>query len=245
MLQALLHGKLSREQENMEDVLVSNVFGLLRYIPPQDGLLPLLARAEAIDVEDDEDRFPLSTLNEVDQATGAIAEFDFWPFWNEPECISCEPDVVIRIRDGRGRRLIVLIEAKFTSGKSSEANTLDERPNDQLAREWDNLVRIARRGQAEPFLIYMTASIGVPAPEIEASVAEYLAKRPGDSQKPRMLALSWRHIPEVFGSADHTILRDLCDLAKRMGLTYFHGVKVCGVPDAWTEVPHLGWRFTP
>ena len=36
MLSALLHGKLSREQENMEDILTSIVFDTLRHLPPGD-----------------------------------------------------------------------------------------------------------------------------------------------------------------------------------------------------------------
>ena len=31
MIEALLHGKLSCKQENMEDILTSNVFGMLQY----------------------------------------------------------------------------------------------------------------------------------------------------------------------------------------------------------------------
>jgi hypothetical protein len=34
MLQALLRGKLSREHEEIEDILTSNVFGLLQYCDP-------------------------------------------------------------------------------------------------------------------------------------------------------------------------------------------------------------------
>ena len=45
MIHALLNGKLSADQENMEDILTSNVFGLLRYLPPEHGLLPFLAHA--------------------------------------------------------------------------------------------------------------------------------------------------------------------------------------------------------
>lgn len=33
MLEALLHGKLSRNQENMEDILASSVSGLLQLMP--------------------------------------------------------------------------------------------------------------------------------------------------------------------------------------------------------------------
>ena len=45
MIEALLRGKLSREQENMEDVLTSNVFGMLQYVAPESGLFPFLAQA--------------------------------------------------------------------------------------------------------------------------------------------------------------------------------------------------------
>ncbi len=42
MIPALLHGKLSREQENMEDILTSIVFGVLKHLPPELILLPWL-----------------------------------------------------------------------------------------------------------------------------------------------------------------------------------------------------------
>jgi hypothetical protein len=45
MMPALLHGKLSKEQQNMEDVLTSTVFGLLEYVDSNEGVLPFLSRA--------------------------------------------------------------------------------------------------------------------------------------------------------------------------------------------------------
>jgi hypothetical protein len=41
VLQAFLKGKLSAEQENLEDLLTSSV-GLLAYVPPERALLPFL-----------------------------------------------------------------------------------------------------------------------------------------------------------------------------------------------------------
>lgn len=49
MLVALLHGKLSREQENIEDILTSNVFGVLKYLPPGTVLIPFLSKASTPD----------------------------------------------------------------------------------------------------------------------------------------------------------------------------------------------------
>jgi len=256
MLQALLHGKLSREQENMEDVLTSNVFGLLRYIPARDGLFPFLARAEGIDGSPP----PLAhLLNDDLDFTVSAADFDFWPFYDEPDCKPCEPDVVIRVRNPHGRDLLILVEAKYLSGKSSEASETDQRPNDQLAREWDNLLRVAERENANPFLIYLTGSLGIPVSEIEASIAEYRSKRKDDASSPAILALSWRHIPEVFQQSNNVILRDLSDMAERFGFRYFHGFHLSSKHERWSwkfnpfparwtrfhQSPKVRWRFCP
>ncbi|WP_437191133.1 hypothetical protein [Planctomicrobium sp. SH527] len=257
MLEALLRGKLSREQENMEDVLTSNVFGLLRYLPPHEGVLPLLAVAEAVGIGAKNERYPLCSLTTPEHVTGISVEYEFWPYWTDPDCLACEPDVVIRIRDAQGGMSIVLIEAKYLSSKSSEADEINQQPNDQLAREWDHLVRVAQRENASAYLVYLTASIGVPEEEIEASVTEYLAKRIHDSCRPRILALSWRQISEIFSSAEHPILRDLCALSRRLGLTYFHGVHFAETTELWRwrferrpyiwvrppEFPDTHWRF--
>ena len=45
MIMAELHGKLSEEASSIdasEDVLTSNVFQCMRYLKPQDGILPFL-----------------------------------------------------------------------------------------------------------------------------------------------------------------------------------------------------------
>ena len=48
MFQALIKGKLTRSEENMEDLLTSNVFGIFKYLPPSEALLPFIG--EAIDL---------------------------------------------------------------------------------------------------------------------------------------------------------------------------------------------------
>jgi hypothetical protein len=45
MLQAMLHHKLTREEESMEDLLTSNTFGLMKYLPYEMALLPFLRKA--------------------------------------------------------------------------------------------------------------------------------------------------------------------------------------------------------
>ena len=175
---ALLKGKLSREQENMEDILTSNVFGLFRYLSPDEGLLPFLALAEEGDR-----RRPLATL-----PAASTAEYQFWPGYRERDCIFCEPDVLIRITEPTGKRHIVLVEAKFHSGKSSEEDDQSIAPYDQLAREWDNLVCLAEDEGASAWLVYLTADYGYPFEDVEASRAAFHDKRPRKSLDTRSLA---------------------------------------------------------
>lgn len=228
MIEALLMGKLSREQENMEDVLTSNVFGLLRLMPLADGLLPFLRDAMLPDGTK-----PLEQL-----ADDADVEFDFWPRFAEANCHPCEPDVVLRIT-GKGRPLqLVWIEAKYLSGKSSEECPDDDRPNDQLAREWDNLVRVARREHVEPLLIYLTTDVGLPEREIAASESEYERKRGLDTAF-TCAWLSWRDLPVALGDCGGLIARHLRMLASRLELHYFRGISRIRPLDGGT------YRFRP
>lgn len=253
MLQALLHGKLSRQQENLEDILTSNVFGLLRYVSAIDGLFPLLSQSEDVDGSR-----PLSRLTDDEHGLSVSAsDINFWPSFNEPNCRPCEPDVVIRVQNTQGSDLLILVEAKHLSGKSSEATEGSQPPDDQLAKEWDNLVSISSRVNAEPHLIFLTSNIGIPKNEILISIKEYQGKRPNDPKNPSILSLSWRHIYEVFRHSDEEILKDLCLLMKRLGLVYYYGLgklslpqkaswKFNILPDQWVgaDMPKLtGWGF--
>jgi hypothetical protein len=46
MFIAQIRNKLTRQEEQMEDLLTSNVFGLWRYLPAELGLLQLLETAK-------------------------------------------------------------------------------------------------------------------------------------------------------------------------------------------------------
>jgi len=130
MLQALLRGKLSRDHEQIEDILTSNVFGLLRYDDPE-LTLAFLSRATLPDGKRALDSFLL-------QSAGISIRWEFWPWWPAAAgCSACEPDVVITLESPDRPRIYVLIEAKLNAAKSSLA---DERPfpSDQLAREWSS-----------------------------------------------------------------------------------------------------------
>jgi hypothetical protein len=148
MLKALLHGKLSREQENMEDIVTSNVFGTVQYLANSSDLIQFLSKAALLNRETGQEGLPLGDL-----PSNAHIEFEFWPWLNDHVCAGCEPDVLLRVDSGGDRRYLILIEVKYHSGKSSEASETTEQTNsgdatkkaeDQLAKEWQQLQVLAK-----------------------------------------------------------------------------------------------------
>lgn len=236
MIPALLHGKLSREQENMEDVLTSCVFGILSYLPPEKGLLPFLRKTQTLDGQ------PCATF---DIGEVAHVDYHFWPPLRESgqdgeaefDCHPCEPDLLLKIHRADGSRLNVLIEAKLWSGKSSGPSEEPGAPRDQLAREWDNLVCLSRRENAEQLLIYLTADYSIPKDQIRESAEEYDRKRPGSHFACGWL--TWRKIPKLFHGDSDDGLQDLVKLSERLNLRFFDGIVVN------ESLPDIAWRFQP
>lgn len=243
MLQAQLKGKLTRDEENMEDLLVSNVFGSIKYLNPERGLLPILRSSE-----NSAGDLPLGKLTEISDV-----KYEFWPWIQETNCNGCEPDVLITFNYPEGK-IILLIEAKYLSGKSSEADG-GSAPMDQLAREFDNLTEKARKENATPKLLYITAGFGYPTEEIEESKKEYLQKR---GKQLEILWLSWRKIPSLLGPTEKdSLLDDLVAVLRKENLIYYEGISIPVVPKlkwhfkalpvnwvwAFFEVPAISWKF--
>jgi len=229
MLQALLKGKLTRPEENMEDLLTSNVFGMFKYLEPREALLPFLGKAVNLEGNRLADH-----LQGIDSA-----EYYFWPWMTEQGCYPAEPDVLITLADKQGRKTAVLVEAKFWSGKSSAANDSDI-PFDQLAREYDNLVCWCRRqGIHQCFLLYCTADLGLPRHDMEDSVAEFSNKRGEPFQ---IFWVTWRTIPRLFAHSTHPILVDLRNLVKKLGLVFFEGLTSSN-PDLNRFLERNPWEY--
>jgi hypothetical protein len=106
MYQAEIRGKLSRDNENREDILTSNVFSFFKYASRKDFLYPLLL---TLNVE--------ITIDEAEEA-----EFRFWPRFSD----GTEPDLVLVVG-----QYYLLFEAKYHSGFGLETSTLRH----QLVRE--------------------------------------------------------------------------------------------------------------
>lgn len=212
MIPALLKGKLTRSEETMEDLLTSNVFGAFKYAgSPHVALIPFLAQA----VNRDGDRL-------ADHLRGVVsAEYEFWPWLAEPGAIPAEPDVLITLTHEDRHRSAVLVEAKYLSGKSSEED-LSPAPSDQLAREYDNLVRRCDRlGIRERFLVYCTAHSAMPMREMESSEREYAAKT---TRPLRISWVPWRIIPQLLRDTSEPILRDLGEVLRRKGFDTYTGL---------------------
>jgi len=230
VIPALVKGKLSREQENLEDILTSAVFGLLQYVPITSGLSRLLSFAIPFS-KSPQPSFP---------SFGSDPQYEFWPWLKESDCLGCEPDVLITIKDSAGQMHILLIEAKFRSGKSSYPDNENLIPSDQLAREWDNLVSKCESKGAIPHLLYITADYGVPVQDLVESEKEFQQKRDNKtSQYPFACHwLSWNHISDAFEDASNPILKDLVTLSRRYGFGFYSGVTPI------TPMSNSVWKFS-
>jgi len=213
MFQALLKGKLAPEEERLEDVLTSNVFGTLQYFAIEDGLKLILVNAI-----DEDGYFPFANKwNNISNPN-----YLFWEPMNNHGCKPCVPDVLITMQQSQGQNMIVLVESKYRSGKSSFPDR-GKLPNDQLAREWHNLTKVADLEKSSPILLYITDHFGFPKQEILESKKEF-EKKVKLSKSPNIIWISWRKIPNIFVKSHHQILRDMVKVLQRQGLIFYEGI---------------------
>jgi len=216
MIPALVYGKLSREQENLEDLLTSNVFGLLRYLTYENGLYQFLSH-----IDDGEILRALPTPVE-----GLTAEYEFWPWLSTDGGIGCEPDVLITLSINSTVLVCLLVEAKHLSEKSSYADPKSRQVTDQLAREWLCLVNRCNQRGGRPFMLYLTGHQGRPIADIDDAAKEIRDKLPGVAAAfPLQCAwLSWRHLVSAFEERVGVVQADLLALAERMDFRFFAGI---------------------
>lgn len=227
---AEIHGKISDTgsnlSERMEDLLTSDIFGCMRYLPADKALIPFLYTSrsfygEAFDIPDN-----ISQIH-----------YSFWPWLKSPGCIPCQPDVVIGIETEGFHIHLILVEAKYYSGLSSDEDERPE-PNDQLARELDNLNAVSctlpgwasQLDIASRTLLFVTQDMGMPRDLITQSLAEYKRKR---NRNGDIFWTSWRFLPSMLELAiekekvtEHiAVLEDMHNLVLRKGFVMFHGIE--------------------
>jgi hypothetical protein len=211
--------KLTRPEEDKEDLLTGNVFGLWRYLPINCGLKEFLGTATNLNGE----KLRISSDDGLEQ-------MEFWPWVQEGDAKGAQPDVLMEFSSSSTGTL-VMVESKYLSGKSSEADEDAQRPNDQLAREMHNLRRLAaRKGIDAYFMLYVTADTSMPREDfIEA--AEELSRKTSSSEAQHFFWTTWRHVPGILAEAadrcgrpGSMMLNDLRTILEDMGLVFFRGI---------------------
>jgi len=215
----------------MEDLLTSNVFGSIKYLEPEIGLLPILKS-----ITDENGATPFSTIMKLYDV-----HYKFWTWLGEEKCKRCQPDVIVTFRLSDGKKRILVIESKYLSEKSSEADDIPERSNDQLAREFENAESLAGT-TGIPILLYVTAHFGYPKEDIEESMSEHHKKRQSTMS---VYWISWRKMAGLYPNAkEDTILHDLVMVLRRMGLTFYEGISVPTIPNiTWSFKAENSWNW--
>jgi hypothetical protein len=227
---AEIRGKISPTTSNlgerMEDLLTSDVFSSFRYLPVNLGLLDFLTSS-----------YSRERTHFIPAVEAIRANWSFWPYLKYGGASPCEPDVIIGLENSELDLHVVMVEAKYISGKSSQEDE-DERPNDQLAREfhnlqllrpqdlgWSNAATIVART-----LLYITQDASIPLSDIDRSLAEYRRKRKNEAE---IFWTSWRFLPRILRplinktdvEAQVNILTDLLELLGKKHLTMFEGIE--------------------
>jgi len=244
MTVAEIHGKISETgtnlSERMEDLLTSDIFGCMRYLPAQKALIPFLQTARSLHGN------ILTIQGEIIRV-----HYSFWPWLKLANRIPCEPDLVLGLETEENQVHLVLIEAKYYSGLSSEEDERAE-PNDQLARELDNLdvlssttlawgthLKIASRT-----LLFVTQDMGIPHELLVKSLAEYARER---NKRGDIFWASWRSLPSILERSlekesvpeNRAVMADMLALLLRKGLIVFGGVEPVTEYFALPEFYHI------
>jgi len=222
---AVTKGKISTTGKNLtsgsEDLLTASVFGVLRYLPAELLLFPILKHAKNLN----DDLYKPDT-----SVQDSEIDFEFWPGLN-----TSEPDVVIKT----GMKELIFIESKFNSGKSGSYNTEREGKKstakyDQLYREFKDLVDYSdgNNNSIIKTLIYLTAHRTMPKDDF---ISSYKAVKESELSseifKKNTYWLSWFDVWKVckdFKSEDENpfymlMVRDLIEFLEKLELKHFTG----------------------
>ena len=228
---AEIRGKLSSSGSNIhdrnEDLLTSDVFGCLRYLPFDEGCRAILTQAQrCFGCNADTKKLCIDPIDKD-------VKFHFWRRLGRSE-----PDVLIE----HGKHLIMM-EVKYLSSKSGHHEAVENDENrhgvarpDQLAREFQDLM--AYGNYSKRSLIYLTAHRSLPQEDIEAGYKQLKKWNYGplEKYKDNIYWLSWFEVYKTISELlkDSQKIQDkyqrkvLCDmqrLLRRKGFRKFEGFK--------------------
>jgi hypothetical protein len=188
VFEAEIKGKIP-EIENMEDILTSTVFGLLKYISEKKVLLSIINQAKTISDEKFQDCCDIDLFKYT-------PEIIFWK--NIP--IYGEPDLIIKFKFPNKPELLLCIEVKYYSSKSGEGE------DDQLGRYFEALDQTAFETDAQFLgIIYLTK---YPATEELKDTLQYIEQKGFINFKRKIFHLSWFEITTTIKEFDKSILKE-------------------------------------
>ena len=228
---AEIRGKIGHLGQNlsdhMEDLLTSDVFSSCRYTRPNTLLIPFLLQARTKKNK----KFDYLSVGQVKKV-----DYFFWPRLRKTE-----PDVLINLELLSGKFYIILIEAKYLSGKSNTSSIENDISNalssfDQLAKEYfdllDNAVSFLNLHEsniAGKALFYVTAHRSIPTESMKESLDEIIEKLNSEEDDIQLFWLSWFELfPLLIQQEDlldweKPILEDLKLLLIRKQFIHFNG----------------------
>ncbi len=236
MIIAELHGKLSEEASSIdtsEDVLTSNVFQCLRYLKPNNGIVPFLNAVFR-------DNGYKGAEDKLDRALEWEVDYYFWPVGVERKR---EPDVLIYLKTGKAK-YIVVVEAKYHSGPSDKED-FDEESQKQFGNQLsDQFIDLLKRkyrvsnktvdlecDKKNCYLLYLTKNFTKPKPEMDAAIEQYQQNFPNSKINivEHLMWTNWTKIWSILNSKpiesfpQILIRNDLLALLERKGFKEFTG----------------------
>ena len=217
-----------------EDLLTSDIFGCCSFLEYEDLLKDVLG--EAIHFNFEKQFIPPDSVCSDD--------YIFWPRFQTDESIQTEPDVLIVLRHSNTECSLVLIESKYNSGKSSEADYDVDKITDQLSRELmiiENEKIFSQHPQLYGLnvisraLIYVTADDIMPKDSMNQSADEFL-KKTNYYQSKKQIPIYWLpwwkienmiSIEKLMNPPDNTkirIIKHVWDVLSAKKLKRFNGL---------------------
>lgn len=246
MLIGFLRGKLVRyfikPPFEIEDLLTATVFGACSYVDASIAILPFMGAARDASGRRLGDH--LAGVTDVDyrfwdRKLGETAGFDS-TLRDDSSEPGAEPELVLRFRQPKSPDLLVLVEAKLLSGKSSRPSS-NAAVTDQIGKYWLRLRREAEATGAIPIgVVYVTRGAAFPFDEVAETQNELLQK--GYAAAP-IYWLSWRTFSEVLGHETRAKYRVLDEVLQLLNEHW--GLAPAPPMEPWTPRPKefLSWSF--
>ena len=227
MIQAELKGKLP-EVENREDVLTSNVLGLMKYLPPREGIFKILSELKDYSMNRNSlfDNLKSQNININDYDT---VDYLFW----ENSAKYGEPDLILIIKSPKQhlKELMLCIEVKYFSGKS-RSGEYDQLMDYCLSLENKDARKTYKNPKIKKFngiflgLIYLTYFSQYNS--VREALRE-IRKKGFNHYESNLYELRWNDITRVLSSSEsknkyeNKLIKDVVLLLKKKNLVDFEG----------------------